>query len=80
MLQDPGHFIELECVVTTQMAANWVFRAQQVVLGPRNSGHIRPLRKSILCFVSCGFRLQRGWCTSQAQNLKFRSQNFELQQ
>ena len=33
-------------------------------LGLRSSGHLQLLRESILCFVSCGFKLQYVWCTS----------------
>ena len=47
-------------------------------LGLRSSGHLRLLCDPNTCFVSCGFRLQCGGCTSQAQNLKFRAQNFDL--
>ena len=42
-------------------------------MGLRFRGHLRLLHESILCFVSCGFRLQSGWCTSQVQNLRFRA-------
>ena len=31
-----------------------------------------------MCFVPCGFRLQSGWCTSRAQNVKFCAQSFDL--
>ena len=34
--------------------------------GLRIRGHLRLLRESILCFVSRGFRLLSGWCTSRA--------------
>ena len=46
-------------------------------LGLRNGWQLRLLRESILCFVSCGFRLLSGWCTSRAQNSKFCAQNFQ---
>ena len=64
----------VECVVTAQMTATriGVSRPAGFGLDLRNSEHLRPLRKSILCFVSFGFRLQR------AQNLTFRGQNVDL--
>ena len=70
----------LECVFATH--AKFVF-ARQAGLGsaPRmrnsNIGHLRLLCESILCFVSFVFRLQRGWCTSRAQTLKFLAQSFD---
>ena len=50
--------------------ANWFFVPSRFPLG--------------YCANACcplflvAFRLQYGWCTSQAQNLKFRAQNFDL--
>ena len=67
----------VEYFVTTRMAATRIgfSRPAGFDWGLRNSGHLWKLRESISCFVSCGFRLQCGGCTSRAQNLKFRAQN-----
>ena len=35
----------------------------RMCLGPEHGGLFQLLRESIPCFVRCGFRRQRGWCT-----------------
>ena len=70
----------IESAVAMRMVATQIgfSRPASFGLGMRFRGHLRLLRESILCLVSCGFRLQSGWCISQAQNSRFRAQNFDL--
>ena len=76
----PRRCTVVEYFVAMRMAATRIgfSRPAGFDLGLRNSGHLRLLRESISCFVSCGFRLQCGGCTSRAQDLKLRAQNFDL--
>ena len=68
------------CYCADGCCAIWFFAPSRFWLGPEilNLGDFSSYYANPLFFVSCGFRLQSGWCTSQAQNLRFRAQNLDL--
>ena len=54
------------------MAATWIFFPHRLLcLGREHGGRVQLLLESICC----SFRLQRGWCASQAWNMQFRAQS-----